>query len=114
MRIGPSNRNVHETQASSNSRFKAGDFVAFVEQGSTLTKPKILLGRVIHNVSNQQVVLLRYQCVGNSQYKLDLSTGGWTESESSLCAVKVKFTSKADIYKLLTSARTIHKSKQSD
>ena len=84
--------------------------MAFVQEGSTLAKPKVLLGRVIHYTTNDQLALLRYRSIGSSQYKLDFDTGRWIETESNLFPVQVKGVGKVDIYKLMTSARTIHKS----
>lgn len=114
---GPSNVNVQEPEANAAKQFEVGDFVAVVQEGSTVAKPKILLGRITHymtSAGHNQVILLRYESIGSCQYKLDLSTGRWIEPESNLFAVKVKFSNKADIYKLITSARSIHKSKHCD
>ena len=105
--------NVQESQANPARQFEAGQFVAFVQEGSTLAKPKVLLGRVIHYTTNDQLALLRYRSIGSSQYKLDFDTGRWIETESNLFPVQVKGVGKVDIYKLTTSARTIHKSKHS-
>lgn len=111
---GPSGINVRVQQPNGARQFVPGVFAAFVDEGSTVARPKILVGRVVYYMSDDQVALLRYKSIGSSLYKLDLDFGCWIETESNLFAVKVKETAKADTYKLLTSTRTIHKSKHSD
>ena len=89
-------------------KFKPGEFVARVEHGSTLSKPRILLGRVSYYESNE-VVLLWYKHINGTIYQLQFDGSSWTENQDRLHSVKVSATKKNDTYTLLTSARTIHK-----
>ena len=70
-------QDVASTSTASTTRlkFKPGAFVAAVEEGSTLNKPKILIGRVLfYTKPGEEVLLLWYK-----QQKLNniIGKGGW-------------------------------------
>ena len=92
--------------------FKAGQFAAVVEAGSTLKSPKFLIGRVLYFSSDDsnEVCLLYYENIKGSIYKLVLDGTPWTENESSLVEINLAPSKNiCDCFTLLTAARTIHK-----
>ena len=91
-------------------RVNPGDFVALVEEGSTLSSPKILLGQVHFMASPSEVSLLWYKRIRHDLYKLNLDGAEWKEEITCLLPVKVRAAKNlAGVYKLLNSAREIHK-----
>ena len=91
-------------------RVKPGDFVGLVEEGSTLSSPKIFLGQVQFMASPSEVSLLWYKRLRHDLYKLNLDGAEWKEEIACLVPVKVRAAKNlAGVYKLLTSAREIHK-----
>ena len=86
-------------------RVKPGDFVVLVEEGSSLSSPKILLGQVQFMASPSEVSLLWYK-----RLRLNLDGAQWKEEITCLVPVKVRAAKNlARVYKLLASAREIHK-----
>ena len=53
-------------------QFQPGDFIACVEDSSTLHAPKILLGQVHCVQDNGEVSLLWYKAISANMYKLEL------------------------------------------
>lgn len=91
-------------------QFEPGDFVGLVEEGSTLSDPCILLGRVLYYVSETRVALLWYKTTSFNTYDLAFEGDNWIEDESCLVPVKVCRTKKRPgFYSLLTAKRTVHK-----
>ena len=86
-------------------RGKTGDFVGLVEEGSTLSSPKILLGQIQFMSSPSEVSLLWYKRLRHDLYKLNLDGAQRKEEIANVRAAK----NLAGVYKLLTSAREIHK-----
>ena len=97
-------------EASDDCPFKLGDFVAVVEEGSTLSSPKILIGQLHAFVGRADVSLLWYKNISPNLYKLELSGGQWTEGVGSLVPVSLKAAkNRPGVYRLTTSPRRIHK-----
>ena len=71
--------------------FKPGQFVALVQEGSTLKVPKCCIGRVMFytDPSCKEVQLLWYKNVKGSAYKLELDGSQWVENTEGLIAVKL-------------------------
>ncbi len=91
--------------------FKPGDFVACLEEGSTLTSPKINLGQ-IHSFSKDatEASLLWYKQISPNLYKLHLEGQQWTERCKQLTGVSVKAAkNRPGVLRLQTSARKVHK-----
>lgn len=105
-----SKKTACKTQA---QEFKPGQFVALVQEGSTLKLPKCLVGRVLFYTDQDncnEVQLLWYKNVKGSAYKLDFDGSPWVESTDSMIAVELCPSKKIpDQYTLLTAPRTIHK-----
>lgn len=93
------------------SEFTPGQFVAVVEESSTLKEPKFHVGRVIHSSqTTEDVPLLWYKRVKGSLYKPEFQGSPWTESCDSLIPVRMTPSKKIpEVYSLSTAARTIHK-----
>lgn len=93
--------------------FKPGDFVATVEDGSSLNAPKILLGQVQALPGpgdDGKVLLLWYKAISPNLYKLKLDGQHWRESIVRLTSVVVKAAkNRPGVYRLTTSLRRIHK-----
>ena len=99
------------TESALSDEFSPGQFVAVVEESSTLKQPKVLIGRVLHaDQTGKEVSLLWHKHVKGNLYKPEYQGSVWTEPCDSLIPVKMtpskKFT---ELYALSTSARTIHK-----
>lgn len=94
------------------SAFKAGDFVAVVEESSTLKSPKVLIGQILHFLDKGEVSLLWYKrCDNSSTYYMVLDGKQWVEHQDSLCAIEmVPVRGKMGHLKLSTSLRLLHKS----
>jgi len=91
-------------------QFRPGDFVACVQDGSTLKAPKILLGQVHCVEDNREVSLLWYKAISANMYKLELDGQRWCEPVDSLTPVSVQVTkNRPGVYRLQTSQRTVHK-----
>ena len=89
---------------------KVGDFVGLVEEGSTQQSPKILIGQVQSFVGHKEARLLWYEKVKSNLYKLQLDGQPWNEPIESLVPVQVQAVkTPPGLYKLLTSARQIHR-----
>lgn len=90
-----------------------GGFVALVEKDSTLSNPKILIGRISHYTKpGEEVALLHYENVkgSNNNYALTFDGSLWTEAVDSLVSVKMSKSKKVpDQYVLNVSKRSIHK-----
>lgn len=100
----------HAQPSGAGERVKPGDFVGLVEEGSSLSSPKILLGQVQFMASPSEVSLLWYKRLRHDLYKLNLDGAQWKEEVASLVPVKVRAAKNlAGVYKLLTSTREIHK-----
>lgn len=99
------------TISNTNTTFAPGDFVALVEKGSTLSNPKILIGRISHYTKpGEEVSLLYYKNTKGSHYALELDGSSWTETVNSLVSVNMGISKKIpDQYVLNTSKRSIHK-----
>ena len=93
------------------SQFAPGDFVAAVEQESTLCNPKILVGRVLRFTKpGEEVALLHYKNIKANNYVLAVDGSSWTESVNSLVSVELLPSKKLpDQYVLKTSRRAIHR-----
>ena len=91
--------------------YKPSDFVAVVEESSTLKVPKVLIGQVLQCLNNQEVSLLWYKhFVSQNSYALTLDGNAWVENVGSLHSVKMlPWKSKPGHYKLSTSTKTLHK-----
>lgn len=95
--------------------FKAGKFVGVVEEASTLSQPKILIGQVQSLLASGDVSLLWYKNISGNLYKLQLTGELWSERVGSLVAVSVRAAkNRPGVYRLLTSPRTIHKAVLAD
>lgn len=100
------------TSQTQSQEFEPGQFVALVQEGSTLKDPKCLIGRVLYYINAQcnEVELLWYKNVKGSAYKLEFDGSQWVENTDSLIAVKLSPSKKIpDAYVLVTAPRTIHK-----
>lgn len=99
-----------QPQSSDDCPFKAGDFVAVVEEDSRLNCPKVLIGQ-IHSLGQEgEVSLLWYKNVSKNFYRLQHGSGQWRESVDSLVPVTVKVPkNRPGLYQLCTSPRQIHK-----
>lgn len=89
---------------------EVGDFVAVVQEDSTFTSPKVLLGQVQSFVGEQDARLLWYNKVKPGLYKLTLDGEVWIEPLDCLVPVQVQSVrSPPGVYKLLTPTRHIHR-----
>ena len=70
--------------------FEPGEFVALVEQHSSVNQHKILVGLIHCFVGKGDVSLLWYQNVSGSFYKMELTGGQWVESQDSLVPVVLR------------------------
>ena len=96
--------------------FKPGDFVACLEEGSTLNSPKFNLGQV-HCFSKDatEASLLWYKQISANLYKLHLEGQEWMERCQQLTAVTVKAAkNRPGVYRLHTAARKVHKELMAD
>lgn len=92
-------------------KFKPGDFVACVEDGSTPQNPLILVGRVQFYASESEVCLLWYSKRSNKGYGPRFDGEQWIEAEDCLTAVEMVPTKgKSGLLSLRTSPRSIHRS----
>ena len=92
------------------TNIKVAQFVALLEEGSTLRSPKILNGQVHSFLDNAKVSLLWYKAHKNN-YKLEIDGEQWIEDVN--CCLPVRMTpvkNKPGIYHLNDSLRSIHKS----
>ena len=90
--------------------FELGEFVAVVEQDSSVNRPKILVGQIHCFVGKREVSLLWYQNISGNFYRMELSRGQWLESQDSLVPVVLRpAKNKPGVYRLMTSPRQIHK-----
>lgn len=87
------------------TNIKVAQFVALLEEGSTLRSPKILIGQVHSFLDNAKVSLLWYKAHKNN-YKLEIDGEQWIEDVN--CCLPVR--NKPGIYHLNDSLRSIHKS----
>lgn len=93
-------------------RFKAGDFVAVLEEGSSLLKPLVHIGQVQYYINSKQVELLWYKKRGLNCYSLELDSQEWIEEECDLAPVEMKHKKGKNAngqWKLSTCERTLHK-----
>lgn len=89
---------------------KVGDFVAVLEADSTIQQPRILLARVQAFLPERMAALLWFRSDGGSLYSLHLDGSCWRESLDCLVPVSVRAAKgRPHSYRLLTSARTVHK-----
>ena len=73
---------------------EVGDIVALVEEESTESKPKIMLGKVLR-VYQKEVLLAHRRACGRGTYRLTVGKNAWKESMKSLVhPVDVLFDSK--------------------
>lgn len=89
--------------------FKAGDFVGVIEASSTLSRPKILIGRICCFLNNEEVVLSWYKRASGGTYKLHCDDSCWIENINNLVLVNVTPCKEVDTFKLDQSLRSIHK-----
>ena len=93
-----------------NSTTQPGDFVAVVQEDSTLQSPKLLLGQVNCITGRQRASLIWYKKISKGLYKLELNGEEWTESLVSLVPVTVKAAkNRPGVFRLADSPRTIHR-----
>lgn len=96
-------------------QFQPGDFVACVEDTSTVNAPKILLAQVHCVQENGEVSLLWYKAISANMYKLELDGQQWYESVGSLTPVSVQAAkNRPGVYRLQTWRRQIHKAIMKD
>ena len=101
------------TKAKPAFSLQIGDFVALACNDSTLEKPKILLGRIMHQ-SDESVNLLWYENLKDRKsqnlYRLCLDGEEWKQQPESLIRVKVvSSTRESDTVVLLTEPKEIHR-----
>ena len=92
------------------TNIKVAQFVALLEEGSTLRSPKILIGQVHSFLDNAKVSLLWYKAHKNN-YQLEIDGEQWIEDVN--CCLPVRMTpvrNKPGMYHLNDSLRSIHKS----
>ena len=90
-------------------KFKPGDFVGCIDEGSTASKPLVFIGCVHYYISDDEVSLLWYSR-DSTGFHLQFHGKQWTKMQDSL--VKVTMTPmqrRHGYYTLSTSPRTIHK-----
>ena len=78
------------TQPSEDSHLQPGDFVACMEEKSTVNAPKILLGHVLCVTVNGEVSLLHYKATSANMYKLEQDSWQRYERITSLTPVSVE------------------------
>ena len=91
--------------------FGIGDFVALLEQGSTLREPKVFVGQIqSFHLDKRQVTLLWYKHIRGSEYTFQFEREPWIENIEALLPVTMKAMKKtAGVYKLGRSLISIHK-----
>lgn len=98
------------TQPAETGQFKPGDFVACVEEKSTVNAPKVLVGQVRVLRDNGEVGLLWYRAISANMYKLELDGREWFERVGSLVPVLMQAAKNwPGVYRLQTSRRQIHR-----
>lgn len=96
--------------AAKERKLKPGDFVACVQEGSTLSKPLIFVGRVQFYVSEGVVSLLWYSRKTANGFCAEFDGEHWTEREACLAPVEMsRMKGKSGFLSLCTSTRSIHK-----
>ena len=111
--VGSSNRaeGAEEKKDDDGYSPEVGDLVALVEESSTESEPKIMLGKVLRVYQREEEVLLAHlRACGKGTYRLTVGKDAWKESTKSLVhPVDVIFDSKLGVYKLRTPVIDIHK-----
>jgi hypothetical protein len=93
-----------------NTNIKVAQFVALIEEGSTLGSPKILVGQVHALLPDGRVSLLWYKSHKNF-FKLELDGEQWIEHVNCLLPVSMRpVKNRPGIYRLVKSLRSIHRS----
>lgn len=111
----PGNSAAENDEAASGTsvepKISPGDFVAVVEEDSTLNNPKVLIGRVLYfKKPGDDAALLYYRNVKANNYVLAVDGSCWTENIDSLVSVEMLPSTKLpEQYILKTSRRAIHK-----
>ena len=101
--------NGSQEESDGGSQFQPGDFVALVQEGSTLQNPLVLVARIHALQQGGEASLLWYKPQSAGIYCLEVQ-GQWTEPIGALVAIKVKQAKgKKDAYRLCTSLRSVHK-----
>lgn len=101
--------NSSQEESASGLQFQAGDFVALVQEGSTLHNPLVLVARIHALLEAGEASLLWYKPQGAGLYSLEVD-GQWTEPIGALVPINVKpAKGKKDAYRLCTSLKTVHK-----
>ena len=91
-------------------KFKPGDFVACVEEGSSEKKPRLLVGRVLFYLNDQELSLQWYSRKMANAYSPSFDGKQWVESEPALAAVEMsRLKGKPDFLSLRTSVRAVYK-----
>ena len=90
---------------------EVGDIVALVEEESTESEPKIMLGKVLRVYRKEEEVLLaRLRACGRGMYRLTVGKDAWKESTKSLVhPIDISFDSKLGVYKMRTPVIEIHR-----
>lgn len=94
------------------TKFKIGDFVAVLQEESTLANPSILIGRIQYYVSDSRVELIWYKNRGTCTYSIELDGCEWTEDQDNLEKVHMSYKKgkqPSGLMKLFTSERSLHK-----
>jgi hypothetical protein len=96
---------------SSSTGFKAGEFVAVVEDDSSFRSPKVLVGQVLQCLPEGEVSLLWFKrCEENGNYYLVIDGKQWIENQDSLIRVNMLPVKKQlGQFKLTNSPRSLHR-----
>ena len=83
--------------------------MALVEEDSTESEPKIMLGKVLR-VYQKEVLLAHHRACGRGTYRLTVGRNAWKESTKSLVhPVDISFDSKLEVYEMRTPVIEIHR-----
>lgn len=107
----PCEGQLASTSKQQQREFKPGQFVAVLQEESTLKSPVFFIGRILYYRNNSdEIELLWYKNVRGGDYKLTFEEIPWVEKEEKLTLVKMSPSKKlVDQYRLDTAPRTIHK-----
>ena len=105
-------KRTDEEQPQDDESYQVGDIIACVEKDSTVSQPRILLGKVLRTCSQRREVLLAYsELITNTRnkYRLKVGSSTWTESYDALIfPIDAVYDDQSALYTLRTKPRDSH------